>query len=181
MLVFFSSFIIFYNRAPVGHEAVCVSFQFIEARNAIPLVPTKAKNLLTASPPTSYLLCSDQAVSVSEWVCECVFGRCDIHPLFSRTSPCSGPVMTPAGRWQLRPGCTDPKESGLAGRITRQSCNKALSSGLGTNRCTAGLPSQQAPISPRTQSLCHMDASLSPGNKSLFDERWPVAWMGMKA
>lgn len=80
------------------------------------------KNLLKALPPLSYLLFTDQSV--------CVFGRLDIHPLylffFLENRHLLGSVMTPTGQWQLRPGCTYPKESGLAGRITRQSCNKAL-------------------------------------------------------
>lgn len=161
---FFFFFFSFHNRAPVRHEAVCVSFQSIEARDAVPLVPTKAKKKKSLDGISTTILSpvlppDRECVSVSACLVDLTF------TLFLGNKHLLGPVMTPAGRWQLRPGCTDPKESGLAGRITRQSCNKALSSGLGTNRCTAGLPSQQAPISPRTQSLCHMDASLSGKQK----------------
>lgn len=127
------SFFFFHSRI----KSDFVSFLSVNAPSpsAFQLVSSKEKQeiSLKALPPPppsrspSYHLSSDQSVFV--------FGRLDINPLhfffifFFENGHLLGPVMTPAGQLHLRPGCTYPKESGQAARITGQRCNKALLTG----------------------------------------------------
>lgn len=137
-------FILFYNGPSQKQGLVlclfCPRRRVKPQRHSAGLQKRRKKNLFKALQRPSSLLLWPVCVSVCTCVGKgrgngehahvCVFHRSDIYPqpLFWRNGHLLGPVMTPAGRQQLRPGCTFPKESGPAARITRQICNKTLTS-----------------------------------------------------